>query len=272
MSEHIHDFFIEDGPDKHFHKVIALHETPGLEWESLKQLAPFLPRGWFELSRLSLEDRVDFTREYWLSTLPFSGDSGLEKRLEEFFETVEEIGFYLTQLKKDGPFDVHMVYSLKNEAGFFQGGPPVSEEVLQTLNARFGHLNFPSDYLAFLKIHDGFSKYTDTGLIKSRDMAQVYQRLQHLLTEEILVTPDGQVVNPESLIPFYESFGLHCYQCFYSDWYPDEEMGNVYFSEHDRSLSNFLDPHTLEENLAFPTFLKWLIFYLEDIWHFSDDR
>jgi hypothetical protein len=268
MSEHVHDFFIEDGPEKHFHKVIALHESPRLEWEDLKKLIPLLPRGWYELSRLPVEDRIEFTYEYWQSKLPFIASESvhLEKRLSEFFGSLEEIGIYATQAKADGPFDIHMVYALKNNVGFFQGSPPASEEMLDNLIKRFGHIIFPPDYLAFLRIHDGFSKYTDTGLIKSRDMGQVYQRLQHLLVEEILVTPDGQVINPENLIPFYESFGLHCYQCFNTEWYPEEEMGNLYFSENDRSLSNFRDRQNLEENLAFPTFLGWLIFYLEDVW------
>lgn len=265
MSEHIHEFIMGDGPDKHFHQVIALHESPDLKWDTISNLAPFLPRGWYELSRLPLEDRIEFTHEYWQSKLGASAH--LERRLNEFFENLDEIGIYITQAKERGPFDVHMVYSLKAAAGFFHGGPPATDETIDTLIKRFGHINFPSDYLAFLHIHDGLSKYTDTGLIKSRDMAQVYQRFQHLLAEEMLVRPDGEVIDPESLIPFYESFGLHCYQCFYADWYPEEEMGNVYFSEYDRSISNFLDLQSFEESLAFPTFVGWLIFYLEDIWH-----
>lgn len=267
MSEHVHDFFAPEGPTNHFHHVIAIHESPDFGWEHLKSLAPLLPRGWYELAQLKGGDRIEFTHDFWHSKLPFSSRMSihLERRLNEFFENLDEIGIYLTQVKKGGSFDVHMVYSLKEETGFFQGNPPASEEAIDTLIKNFGHVSLPVDYLAFFRIHDGFSKYTDTGLIKSRDMARVYQRLQHLLGEEILVRPDGEVIDPDNLIPFYESFGLHSYQCFYSDWYPEEEMGNVYFSEHDRSVSNFLDPSRLEENLAFSSFIGWLIFYLEDL-------
>jgi hypothetical protein len=269
VSDSVHDFFIGDSSDKHFHQVIALHESPDLKWETIRNLAPLLPRGWYELARLSLEDRIEFTHDYWQSKLPFMAELGVaqERKLRNFFQNLEEIGIYVTQAKKGGAFDVHMVYSLKGAAGFFQGSPPATDETLDTLIRLFGHIHFPPDYLAFLCIHDGFSKYTDTGVIKSRDMAKTYQKLQHLLAEEILVSPDGQLIDPENLIPFYESVGLHCYQCFYADWYPVEEMGNVYFSEYDRTMSNFLDPESLEDNLAFPSFIGWLIFYLEDIGH-----
>ena len=266
MSEHIHDFFAGDGFDNTFHQVIALHEEP-MAWETLSKQMPLLPRGWYELARLSIEDRIEFTHEYWLAKLPLLVSVPLEKRLNEFFENLEEIGIWATQVRKGGVFDVHMVYSLKQEMGFFQGGPPATSDTIDALGKRFAHVNLPPDYLAFLQIHDGFSKYTDTGMIRTRDMSQVYQRLQRLLIEDLLVRPDGQVIPVENLIPFYESFGLHCYQCFYADWYPEQEMGNVYFSEANRSISNFLDPHALEENLAFSSFLGWLIFYLEDIWH-----
>jgi hypothetical protein len=265
------DFFAGNGPTSHFHKVISLHESFDLKWEAIAELAPLLPRGWYELSRLTAADRIEFTHDYWQSKLPFVPNTSvsLEKRLKEFFENLEEIGIYATQAKKGGVFEVHMVYTLAQERGFFQGNPPASEEALDRLIKRFGHIHFPPDYLAFLQIHDGFSKYTDTGLIKSSDMAQIYQRLQRLLAEEVLKGPNGQIIEPEHLIPFYESFGLHCYQCFYADWHPEEEMGNIYFSEPERSISNFLDPQNAEENLAFSSFLGWLIFYLEDIMHSS---
>jgi hypothetical protein len=269
MNEHFHDFFSEEEPAKHFYQVLALHEEQGMEWETISEKIPLLPKGWFELARLPVEDRIEFTQHYWLSKLPFIAGENvyLEQRLSDFFENLEEIGIYATQDKQGSSFDVHMVYTLQNEAGFFQGFPPATEESIEMLRKQFGHINFPPDYLAFLTIHDGFSKYTDTGMIKSKDMARVYQRLRHLLSKEVLVRPDGEVIDPEHLIPFYESFGLHSYQCFYADWYPKTEMGNVFFSEHDRSISNFLESQDLSDNLAFLSFFGWLVFYLEDIWN-----
>jgi len=225
-----------------------------------------LPRGWFELARLAPEDRIEFTRAYWMSQLPFVSSKCMEG-LDHFFDQLETIEVYATQMEVGQPFDVHMVYVLQHESGFFQGNPGATEDEILTLNKQFSHMNFPQDYLAFLKIHNGFSKYTDTGLIKIKEMSRNYRQFQELLKHEELIRPDGHIIEPASLIPFYESFGLHSYQCYYADWYIENEMGNVYFSEHDRTISNFLDASRLEENLAFPNFLSWLIFYLEDIWH-----
>ncbi len=248
-----------------FHQVVTLKDFTD-SWDKAAKQIPVLPRGWFELSHLPVEDRVEFTRAYWVGKLPFSSIR-LEERLEAFFDELDNIEVFALQEKKDGPFAVHMIYSLKHEAGFFQGKPPAQVDNLESFQKQFGAHHLPSDYLAFLEIHDGFSKYTDTGIIKTRDMPRVYRHFQDLLGEDLLVRPDGQFIHPQSLIPFYESYGLHCYQCFYTDWSLGEEMGNVYFSEHDRTMSNFLDEEHLEQHLAFPTFLGWLLFYLEDIWH-----
>lgn len=266
MSEHFHEFFRVDDPENPFHQVIALHEAVELTWDKISALAPFLPRGWYELSQLPVSDRIEFTRDYWLSKIGFFS-ANCERKLCQFFENLEDIGIFAAQSKQTSLCEVHMVYSLKHAAGFFHGRPPITQEALEDLVRRFEYLSFPDDYLGFLLIHDGFSKYTDTGLIPSREMSQVYQRFQRLLAEEIIIRPDGEMIDPARLIPFYESFGLHCYQCFYADWHPEEGMGNLYFSEQDRSISNFLDSERLEDNLAFPTFLKWLTFYLEDIWN-----
>ncbi|MCH9610208.1 MAG: hypothetical protein S4CHLAM81_06780 [Chlamydiales bacterium] len=260
--------FLGDSAGDIFHKVISINDGE-YSWEALQKNMPLLPRGWFELSRLPKEERLEFTRDFWLSKMLFVSKNGTsyEKRLEEFFEHLEDVEIFATQTAPDQPFELHMVYSLSDATGFFQGRPPASPDKIATLKKQFEIFSFPPDYLAFLEIHDGFSKYTDTGVLPTAHMARLYQQLQNILSEEMLVRPDGQLINPSNLIPFYESFGLHSYQCFYSDWYPENEMGNVYFSEHDRTISNFLNESKLEENLAFSTFLGWLVFYLEDIWH-----
>ena len=259
--------YLGDAPGQHFHQVIALHELPSPEWERLSQQIPQLPRGWYELSQLPAGDRIEFTRDYWLSKLPFMipNASTLKMRLKGFFGDLEDIGFFATQLKEEGPFEVHMVYSLEGGKGFLQGSPPASKVVIAQLAQQFGQFNLPSDYLFFLQIHDGFSKYTDTGLIKTREMARIYQRFQHRLRSETGINSKQNDISPEAVVPFYESFGLHCYQCFcYADWYPEEEMRNIYFSEFDRLVNTFSFRHCLKADQAFPTFLNWLLFYLED--------
>lgn len=263
MSEHFRDPIKRSD---HFHQVLALHREPELKWDLVSQMAPLLPRGWYELSRLPPEDRIEFTREFWLSKIPIlnPAESHLEDRLYSFFDSLEEIEIFVTQERPQQPFEAHMVYGLKEASGFFHGNPPAKLSAIDALKRQYAHVDLPTDYLAFLLIHDGFSKYTDTGIFKSRDMTRIFQHLQQLLSEDILVRPDGQLIDPPSLIPFYESKELHAYQCFYADWRPGGSVGNIYFSQADHTISNFLDSLHGEENLAFETFLGWLVYYLED--------
>ena len=124
----------------------------------------------------------------------------------------------------------------------------------------------PLDYLAFLQIHNGFSKVTDSGITPSNLMKKKYNDFQNTLSlAEPVTTVKGDPVDALKLIPFYESFGMPFYQCFWGEWYPEEEMGNVYFSGQTNKISDTtgLDPSV--DTMAFPTFADWLMFYLEII-------
>jgi hypothetical protein len=46
---------------------------------------------------------------------------------------------------------------------------------------------------------------------------------------------------------------------------PLESPGNVYYSMAEGKISNVHDRNNWNQNLAFPSFLDWLIFYLEGI-------
>lgn len=266
-SKVIHFYQESSGDDSgsgHFHKVVALHLAPSMEWHTLSAKIPLLPKGWFELSRLNSTCRVEFVRDFWITKLPFNPK--LHEFLPLFFENLEDIGIYLTQQTFESPFDVQMVYSLKNDRGFFHGAPPCIEEDLNLIQKKIDFLTFPADYLAFLQIHDGFSKYMDPGLIKVSCLENSNENFQdYLNNHDALLTSQKTPIDPKSLIPFYKSFGLHCYQCFNADWYPEQEMGNVYYSGSEHSISDYRNRSLWTENLAFPTFLDWLLFYLKDI-------
>ncbi len=47
------------------------------------------------------------------------------------------------------------------------------------------------------------------------------------------------------------------------EWFPKGEVGNVYYSGSDNAISDYHNNLSWSENLAFPTFLDWLIFYLD---------
>lgn len=271
MDSHIKEFYCqysEQNPNGQFHKVISLNDGPDLDWPSVKKKVPSICKGWYELAHLSPKDRIDFNCEFWLSKLPYQPN--LQEFVQRFFGSLDDICIYLTQKKYDDPFEAHLVYSLKDNSGFYSGSVPITEEEMMALQSEFPEFIFPTDYLAFLQIHNGFCKTTDcTGIIKSRKMRASYKEFQKQLvdTKEELKTTSGRIImDPRSLVPFYESFGMPFYQCFWNDWYPVNEMGNVYFSGVNNTISDVLPGEKGgAEVLAFPTFTDWLMFYLEKV-------
>lgn len=257
--------FPDEVPKRKYHKVIALHHENEMTWDEVLKVVPSFPRGWFELARLSQRDRIDFTRDFWLATLPYN--TNFHPFLTEFFALLEDVGIFITQKKYDDPLHAHIVYSLSNNRGFFHGDTPILDTHLAVLQDLFPDHILPVDYLAFLKIHDGFSKATDcTGIIRSTDMLDRYKNFQSLLASKgpIPKSGGGAVVNPKTLIPFYESFGMPFYQCFWGEWYPEQEMGNVYYSAETNTISE-IRKGLGSETLSFANFLDWLKFYLEQV-------
>lgn len=262
MNSHVRRFYRkyvdDEEPIRFFHEVIALHEIPHMGWEEAKIKVPTLPKGWYELALLSLSDRCEFIREFWLSSLPFV--SSVQTFLDCFFSKLDDIGVYIVQSRFDGPYECEMVYSLRDDTSFFHGFPPSSEESIENLQRDFNDL-LPKDYLAFIKIHDGFYKYSDTGLIRSHHLLGIYEKLQETIQNEMIYS-GKQMIEPKDLIPFYESFGQPSFQCFYQNWTPMGCPGNVLYSTAEGKISDVHDRNSWNENLAFPTFLDWLIFYL----------
>lgn len=270
MDSHVTDFFSnygagEKGPSPHYHDVIPLHEKPELSWELLYQKAPLLSKGWYELSKLSEEDRVGFSFEYWSSRLPFHPT--LNESLSVFFQSLDDIGIFLCQKKVNDPYIPTMVYSIRGDGGFYRGELPASYNDCMNLQEVFPDYIFPEDYFAFLQIHNGFKKTTDTtGILTISEVGTVYHNLLDIVKTNDVVTASGEVpVDPKSLIPFYESFGMPHFQCFWGEWHHEQGMGNVYYSVNDFMISDPSGGEIGSDNLAFATFSDWLVFYLERI-------
>lgn len=268
MDKHIKKYFThssDPGSSWNYHKVIILNEDHKLDWNNACKLAPGICKGWYELAHLNSVDRIEFTRDFWLAQLPYHPK--INDFLMRFFASLDDIIVFLTQQKFDDPFRAQLVYSLKNDIGFFRGFSPATDSEILTLKKQFPEITFPVDYLAFLQIHNGFSKTTDcTGLTRSIKMKETYDNFQNVLSEEnALTTNKGLPVNPTKLIPFYESFGMPFLQCFWEEWYPENEMGNVYYSSTTKTISDIDDGESYSENMSFPTFLDWLMFYMEII-------
>lgn len=268
MDFHIDEFYqriTDEVPHGNFHDVIPLHNRNDMTWQEVLQKVPHMDRGWYELTRISSKDRIEFTYDHWDQTLTYNPK--LDQCLESFFKSLDDIGIFLVQKRWEDPFEAHMVYSISGNNGFYRGGLPTREDLFQVVQKYFSNYILPADYLAFLQLHDGFWKTTDcTGIVRSTLLPEKYEKFQELLAEEpSLSTSKGDPVDPKSLIPFYESFGMPFYQCFWGEWYPEQEMGNVYYSSVSKCISNVIGDDSSSEALAFPTFNDWLAFYLERV-------
>lgn len=204
-----------------------------------------IPRGWFELSRLVPADRIEFVQGYWLSKLPYTPH--LSRALARFFASLDGIDVFLVG------DSAHIVYSLADHSTFYVGEPP-----------NIPHLDLgiklPDDYIKFFSIHNGFYRYMDTGLIRFQQLSETWSEVQDKVALGEL--KDGShLIDPKCLIPFYHYKDLDVYQCFYTSWYPAIGMGNVFVSLRE----GFISPSKQKQDLAFPTFGDWLIYYLESL-------
>lgn len=260
MNPLIRQYFNENR-EKLFKEVRFLSEEPQTKWDEICRQAPDLPRGWFELSRVSPQDRVDFTRDYWLDQMPYHPSA--HPAFFEFFEQLDDVVVLLTRTHEDVPMDCELIYSLKDNSTFFRGLPPCHDTHLIDLKNEID-IRLPNDYLSFARIHNGFGKLSEIGLFEIQEVAHARRRVIDLLIQTENRVKSGEVdVDPGALIPFFESLGLSSFQCFYTDWYPGSEMGNVYLSGIDYTLSDVSDKKSWTENLAFPTFSDWLAYYLQ---------
>jgi len=268
MVRHIDQYYKkaeDDMPHEPFQHVIALHKGPDIAFPDLLKLVPCLPQGWFELAGLSQKDRIEFVRDFWISKLPYHPK--LCDFILSFFSSLDDIGIFIVQQKKDFSFRAEMAYNLKDDSGFFRGFVPATEQELSEITKVFPNYILPRDYLSFLQIHNGFRKATDcSGILSSQDVYRCYQSLQDSLSQEDpIMTSLNKPVDPKSLIPFYQSFGMPYWQCFWGEWYPDEEMGNVYLVGEQKEIFVDLEGKSTVETMSFTTFTDWLLFYLERV-------
>jgi hypothetical protein len=256
MNSQALQFFTSD-PKKEFHFHRAWFVDEKVSWE---EAAPSLiPRGWFELSRLSSADRVEFTKDFWFSKLPFHPHAA--PLLEQFFERLDDVAPILIQETKEAPLRGELIYSLRDDSCFFRGSPPANVESLEMIAAFSPRI--PRDFLAFSAIHNGFGKLSERGLFPLEEQRAARERLlQLLLSSETPLRMGGAFLDPHSLYPFYEEYGTDSFQCFCSEWYPGSEMGNVYFSGIDHTVSEITYKKEWLENRAFPTFFEWLVLFL----------
>lgn len=246
MEEQIIQYFEKE-------KMILLSESPNLKWKEAQKEVPQLTKGWFELSRLEPSIRLEFIRDYWFNALPYT--PSFCTFIDRFFAKVKDVGMVAATS------GIFLTYSLIGRSDFFLGGPPLIDDEIDALK---GQIDFPipEDFLKFFRIHNGFFKGGDTGIFSSGVFVKEAQRFKEL---KVPLRLGNKKVAPDLLLPFYRSFGLDVYQCFYSDWYPDRGIGNVLCSLSEGTISDYRIREKGRDYLAFSSFLDWLIFYMEEV-------
>jgi hypothetical protein len=246
------------GGESKFQEVIFLNEDQGLSFDEISEKALDLPRGWFELSRLDWESRREFISLLWTERLSFHLQ--IQPAIAQFFSKLEDIDVVI--VKKEGEYFPEMVYSLSDNRTFFRGRPFALDEDVKTFRREM-NVHFPADYLSFLKLHNGFGKLSEMSVLSMDAVFEAKERVGRILTDPNKpVVWRGQVIHPNSLVPFYEEMGLNSFQCFLLDWYPGSEMGNVYLSGVHYSIQDTLEQNGLEVQKSFESFSKWLTGYL----------
>ena len=250
--------YYQKNVDNEIEDVILL-DTKTHSFDELTKISKNFPKAWYELANLTLSDRIEFSSDFWLKTLPYIPH--VYQLVYDFFLNLEDISVALTKKKNIEKFEVELVYSMKNESTFFRGKPPMADEEIGLINHKFLDM-LPRDYLKFLKIHNGFAKNSDSGIIEAENIFDISNQMRDLIkNQNKTIHSNRDIIDPKDLIFFYQSYQQMDFQCFYKNWYPISEMGNVYYSYVDSSISDY--KNSSFENLSFASFLDWLMFYLE---------
>lgn len=248
--------YYQVGGKSPFQEVLFLSDAKDLEWSALSEKVPELPRSWFELARISSKDRIEFVSNRWMDSLSFQ--PGASRGITRFFLNLDEIDVVV--VKSDFLYSVEMVYSLSDNRSFFRGFPPLTEQDIRIFKAEI-NAHLPTDYFSFFRLHNGFGKLSEMGILPIDEIPKAIQTVREIL--ECQTNAQNYLINPEMLIPFFENLGS--FQCFFSDWYPNSEMGNVFLSGIDYTVSDTTSREAWEEECAFATFIEWLSKYLEGI-------
>ena len=253
--------YYQIGLDPLLQEVIFLSQDKSCLWDEISQKIPDLPKSWFELSRVHPLERIEFVKLLWQDLLPFH--LKFSPYLESFFAKLDDIGIVVA--KRGGEYFPEMVYSFSDNSTFFIGNPPATFDDVRYFISQLG-FSLPQDFLSFLILHNGFGRLGSSGILSMDDVDSERQKVRKMLMgNNFVIDHRGGVVNPQSLIPFYVDSGLNSYQCFYVDWSPMGEIGNVYLSGLNSSISDISKSFDLSDELAFASFSEWFMQFLEGI-------
>lgn len=227
---------------------LEAHAIEGLSWKEVTKQAPRVPRGWYELMGFPKQDRLQFFLEFWLTTLEC--ESTIIRR---FFDILDSIDVYIYRIGKK-PYEVCMLYSSKDGLHEFHGAPPLASCFYNP------PILGDSVYQSFFRIHNGFGKYDDLGILPYRSLGKAQHELSKQLRHHGVLSREESCLSC-GFFPFYGYPEATSYQCFLCD--PEVRQGRP--SPNICVNTNFLE--NLEPDFShysqFKTsFLEWLEDYL----------
>jgi hypothetical protein len=236
-----------EGIKDSFHEVVFIDKNNN--FHDLVQKVN-IPKNWFDLLSFSPEEKIEFVLNAWLEVLPFAPE--YHEAILDFFGSLEDIGIVLLKEFRNSPYTLEMIYSFKEKDLFFRGQIPCDEKKIE---GEFGN-QLPLDYLAFFKIHSGFRRFNDLGLIRGENLLISTLKFQQRYLNSLDDIPIYQkIYNPHSLVPFYEDKNGGV-MCFNIASFADDSIGDLCYVSKDFAVNKELD------SFSFASFLDWLCYYL----------
>ncbi|GAB4184344.1 MAG: hypothetical protein Tsb0015_00120 [Simkaniaceae bacterium] len=233
---------------KQYQEVAFLQEEKKETWQKWEEKCPSLLRGWFELSHLSQQDRLEFLEDYWTKTLPYAPP--IHEKIHQFFQKLEDVQIFLIKKRDKDFFDPICLYPLNN-GNLFIGEAPYTPHEIEAITAQLKMI-LPEDYLSFFRIHRKFIKKKQVALFPLEEVRIYHQRiLEDVQKREQKITFENKLVDPRNLIPFACNEEENCFQCFFKGWYPSDQIGNISFDLLTGTLSG------IDSKNSYSSFLKW---------------
>ena len=252
MNSFVFDFYAKneiEGIEDPFFKTIIL-EDDKLSYEEIKKKSPTFPKSYFDLLKLNKEDRIDFVLDFWLKNLILTYDQHSE--ILSFFSKIDTICIVLVKEFPNQPYVPEIVYAMEDQKMLFRG--KLGKTLVLTED-----INLPVDYLSFFKIHSGFRKLNDPGLISAENFMAAKNSFQReYLHSESELLKEKKGLDPARFVPFYKD-AKGGYMCFFTESDLYSSFGNLCYVSNDFTITN----NQLGEKRFF-TFLDWFCHYLKD--------
>lgn len=241
----------------------SLNARPHFTWEELLSFFPSsppfsVPRIWFDVSKLTQQVGKKFLQDLWLNAFPYLPK--LYEAIMRFFSRIERVEVCLGKHRTGRQeYGIFLIYAMRDSQEVRWGGPPLLERSIVQWQQHFP-VDLPEEFLSFFRIHNGFSKNREEGILRADQLLPEHQKLT-ALQEKCGDTGKGSSewrTLSNVLFPFYRFGQGNGCQCFDVKERNDEGRADLLCVTTARDGI----PCEEESERALP-FVDWLIHYLD---------